>query len=249
MEIRLQKILANAGVASRRKSEELIAEGRVTVNGIVITELGAKAKTKDKIEVDGVPVGRAPRKKTYIMLHKPEGVVTTVADQFDRPTVMDYLPADRRLFPVGRLDYETSGLIFLTNDGDWANALTHPKSEIRKTYIAEIKGEPTEAELKKFREGIKLTEKDSQSNKKNSRKTAPAEIEILRTKIPTTKVRITIHEGRNRQVRRMCDAIGHPVKSLKRVSIGDVKLGDLPQGKWRHLTEGEKSNLTQEGAV
>ncbi|MCL2577955.1 MAG: rRNA pseudouridine synthase [Defluviitaleaceae bacterium] len=229
MEIRLQKILANAGVASRRKAEELIVEGRVTVNGATITELGTKAKTKDEIAVDGVPIGRVPRKKTYVMLHKPEGVVTTIADEFGRPTVMDYAPANKRLFPVGRLDYETSGLIFLTNDGDWANNLTHPKHEIKKVYIATIRGEPTESELRKFREGIKI----------DGRLTAPAEIDILRSKNENTKVRITISEGRNRQVRKMCDEIGHPVISLKRIAIGDVKLGDLQPGRWRYLTEGE----------
>jgi 23S rRNA pseudouridine2605 synthase len=234
MEIRLQKILANAGVASRRKAEELITEGRVTVNGKTITELGAKAGPRDEVAVDGVPAGRAPRKKKYVMLHKPEGVVTTTADEFDRPTVMDYAPDGKRLFPVGRLDFESSGLIFLTNDGDWANRLTHPSHEIPKTYIAEIKGEPTEKELQKFRDGIKI----------DGRKTAPAEIDILRGKSKNTRVRITIREGRNRQVRKMCDAIGHSVISLKRVSVGDVRLGDLAAGRWRYLTEGEVNGLS-----
>jgi len=164
-----------------------------------------------------------------VMLNKPEGVVTTADDQFNRSTVMDYAPANKRLFPVGRLDYETSGLIFLTDDGDWANNLTHPKHEIKKVYIAVIKGEPSEKELQKFREGIKI----------EGRLTAPAEIDILRGKSENTKVRITITEGRNRQIRKMCEAIGHPVISLKRVAIGSVKLGDLQPGRWRYLTESE----------
>jgi len=229
MEMRLQKILANAGVASRRKAEELITEGRVSVNGEIVTELGAKAKIRDEITVDGVPVGRAPRKKTYVMLHKPEGVMTTTSDQFNRPTVMDYAPEGKRLFPVGRLDYETSGLIFLTNDGEWANNLTHPKNEIRKVYIAMLRGEPNEKALQKFREGIKI----------DGRKTAPAEIDILNSKNEKTKARITIYEGRNRQVRKMCEIIGNPVISLKRITIGEIKLGDLESGRWRYLTEQE----------
>jgi len=153
---RLQKIIANAGVVSRRKAEELIAEGRVTVNGTTVTELGAKASPKDVITVDGEPIGRAPRKKTYIMLHKPVGVVTTTDDRFGRVCVTDLIPQEKRLFPVGRLDFDSSGQIFLTNDGEWANALTHPTHGVKKVYIAEIKGEPSEKALKKFREGIRI---------------------------------------------------------------------------------------------
>ena len=248
IKIRLQKIIANAGVASRRKAEELIAGGHVTVNGEIVTELGVKAGVRDVIEVDGVPIGRAPKKKTYIMLHKPTGVVTTASDELGRPTVLDFLPPDRRLFPVGRLDFDTSGLIFLTNDGDWANELTHPGGGIRKTYIANLRGEPTAKELEKFRTGIRL----------DGRLTAPAEIEVRTShgenrgnnskgkRSPEAgnskkvcKVRIVITEGRNRQIRKMCEAIGHPVIDLKRIAIGGVKLGDLTEGRWRYLTEGE----------
>ena len=230
--MRLQKVLANAGIASRRKAEEMITAGRVTVNGVVVTELGTKANPEDTIAVDGNPVGDGAQ-KIYIMLHKPEGVVTTVTDPFNRPTVMDLLKdIPTRLFPVGRLDYDTSGLLLLTNDGDWANTLMHPRHEISKIYIASIKGTPTEASLKTFRTGIEI----------EGRRTAEAQIEIIPTgnkAAHTSKVRIIIKEGRNRQVRKMCEAIGHPVVRLKRVAVGILKLNDLPRGKWRHLTAHE----------
>jgi pseudouridine synthase len=225
-EIRLQKILAQAGIASRRKAEKIILAGRVAVNGIIVTELGAKATLRDKISVDGVSL--SAEKKLYIALHKPEGVLTTVSDPHGRPTVMDFVPDNARLFPVGRLDFDTSGLLLLTNDGDWANNLTHPKFEIEKTYIAQLRGEPSPDKLETFRTGIKI----------DGKLTAPCEIICKREKY-TTEACIVIHEGRNRQVRKMCDAIGHPVISLKRVSVGKIKLGDLQIGKWRHLTEDE----------
>lgn len=232
MQIRLQKILAEAGVASRRKCEEIITAGRVTVNGVLVVELGAKATAEDEITVDGIPLSRKSPQKTYIALHKPQCTVTTVTDQFGRATVMDYVPKNPRLFPVGRLDYETSGILLLTNDGDWANVLTHPKHEVRKTYIATVSGEPTERKFQTFREGITI----------DNRKTAPAEIEILQRDNyahNNVVVRIVIREGRNRQVRKMCEAIGHPVITLKREAIGNIQLGDLPLGKWRNLTEHE----------
>jgi len=229
LEIRLQKILANAGVASRRKAEEMIAAGRVCVNGVTVKELGTKATAAAEITVDGVPLSTEAQKKWYIMLNKPEGVVTTVSDQFGRPTVMDYIPKHIRLFPVGRLDFDTSGLLFLTNDGDWANRLTHPKFEVIKTYIALLRGEPSKEKLKTFREGIEI----------EGRLTAPAEIKIVSCDKSGTVVQITIHEGRNRQVRKMCEAIGCPVITLKRVAVGGVKLDDLSVGKWRNLTEKE----------
>jgi len=239
MEIRLQKILANAGVASRRKAEELIAAGRVAVNGKIITELGAKASAKDKITVDNKPLKRRPPKKIYIMLHKPEGVVTTVTDPFNRPTVMELIKDispddDLRLFPVGRLDFETSGLLLLTNDGEWTNKLTHPKHEVKKTYIATVRGTPTKESLRRFAQGLEI----------EGQKTAPCEVVLMPTSKGKSneriaKLSITIKEGRNRQVRKMCDAINHSVISLKRVSIGGVKLGDLKRGAWRHLSAQE----------
>ncbi|MCL1882664.1 MAG: rRNA pseudouridine synthase [Defluviitaleaceae bacterium] len=232
MEKRLQKILAEAGIASRRKAEEIIAEGRVSVNGVTVKELGTKAHVNDNIFVDGEPIKKRKSKKKYIMLHKPEGVVTTAQDQFGRQTVMDYVPAQSRLFPVGRLDYETSGLIILTNDGEWANKLLHPKYKIEKKYIATLRGEPTEEELQRFRSGVKI----------EGRLTAPAKISIIKREKENAVVKITITEGRNRQVRKMCEKINHPVIQLKRVAIGSIKLGDLPVGKWLELP-GEIVNL------
>ena len=236
MKVRLHKLLAAAGIASLRSAEKMIAAGRVTVNGEVVTQQGASAKPDDIIAVDGKPINTAPDEKIYIMLHKPTGVVTTVTDPFNRPTVMDCVKefsdgGKARLFPVGRLDFNTSGLLLLTNDGDWANALIHPKHEVRKTYIATIKGIPTEETLQRFRQGIKL----------DGRLTAPCEIALKKPspKSSKTQVSITIKEGRNRQVRKMCEAIGHPVITLKRVEVGGIQLGDLPRGKWRHLTEQE----------
>jgi len=243
MKVRLHKLLAAAGIASLRSAEKMIAAGRVTVNGEVVAQQGASANPDDIIAVDGKPIAITPNEKIYIMLHKPQGVVTTVTDPFNRPTVMDCVKefsdgGKARLFPVGRLDFNTSGLLLLTNDGDWANALIHPKHEVRKTYIATIKGIPTEEALQSFRQGIKL----------DGRLTAPCEIESVHfekkpfpksSKPPVTKVSITIKEGRNRQVRKMCEAIGHPVITLKRVEVGGIQLGDLPRGKWRHLTQQE----------
>jgi len=232
--MRLQKWLAQAGVASRRKAEEIIQAGRVCVNGKVITELGAKANPiTDKVTVDGKLAELNRQEKIYIMLHKPEGVVTTVTDPFGRATVVDILPPEMtRLYPVGRLDYDTSGLIFLTNDGNWTQKITHPKYEAKKTYIAMVKGVPSEQLLKKIREGLKIDNKI----------TAPCEAVIdknYQDQSQMSQLRIIIHEGRNRQVRKMCDAIGHPVVTLKRVAIGNVKLGDLKKGEWRYLTAQE----------
>ena len=229
-EIRLQKWLADAGVASRRKAEEIILEGRVAVNGIV-AQLGTKANTTtDVVTVDGKSIEIA-QEKIYIMLHKPEGVVTTVTDPFSRSTVMDFISEEitARLYPVGRLDYDTSGLLLMTNDGEWAQKLTHPKHEVKKTYIAIVKGIPTASALKKFKEGLVI----------DGKKTSRCDIKQESVVKGNAKLRITIHEGRNRQVRRMCEAIGHDVISLKRVAIGELKLNELGRGKWRHLTRQE----------
>ena len=235
MEIRLQKFLAMAGVASRRKSEELIAGGKVSINGNVVTELGAKANSsKDVVAVDGKQV-KLVKQKHYIMLNKPEGVVTTVTDPFGRPTVMDLVPSDYRIYPVGRLDADTSGLLLLTNDGDWAQKLMHPKNETKKVYVAVVRGVPSGDSLRKFRQGLKI----------DGKKTAPALIKqeeilpIKGTKNSNTRLRITIHEGRNRQVRKMCEAIGHKVISLMRTEVSSLKLGSVPIGKWRNLTAKE----------
>jgi len=229
VEIRLQKLLAAAGVASRRKAEEMIRAGRVSVNGVVVTELGAKALACDVLAVDGKPVGAEKSGKVYIVLNKPEKVVTTASDQFGRATVMDYVPRDVRLFPVGRLDYDTSGLIFLTNDGDWAYRLTHPKHEVAKTYIADVRGEPSEEVLDVLRSGVEI----------DGRLTAPCEVVLL----GGAKVKIILREGRNRQVRRMFEVVGHSVVRLVRVAVGEIGLGGLASGKWRYLTEDEVRGL------
>jgi pseudouridine synthase len=229
MEIRLQKILAKAGVASRRRAEEIIAAGRVAVNGVVVREMGAKVCETDEITVDGAVI-YAEAEKMYIMLHKPEGVVTTAGDPMGRPIVLDYVPAEVRLFPVGRLDFETSGLLFLTNDGDWANGLIHPRHEVYKVYLATLRGVPIREDLRRFESGLEI----------EGRLTAPAKIVVEGRGGGESAVRITIREGRNRQVRKMCAAIGCPVLALKRVAIGGVQLGNLAVGEWRSLTESER---------
>lgn len=233
MEERLQKFLAEAGVASRRKAEELIAAGRVKVNGIVIKEQGVKIDPrKDKVEFDGKALSQKMEKKVYLMLHKPEGYVTTSKEQFGRPAVLDLIHGvPERIFPVGRLDYDTSGLLLLTNDGDLTYRLTHPKHDVDKTYIAKLFGVPDDGDLQKFRRGVAI----------DGRKTSPAKIQIISREkdLRFCTVEIQIHEGRNRQVRKMCEAIHHPVAQLKRVATGELKLGDLPKGKYRFLTEQE----------
>ena len=229
--VRLQKYIAMSGKASRRAAEEMIAQGRVLVNGERITEQGVKVEIGcDEVTLDGVVI-KAADKKIYIALNKPEGYVTTVKDQFDRPTVMDLVSREihTRIFPVGRLDYETEGLILMTNDGDWANRVSHPRFESKKKYYAVIKGVLKIPELNKLRHGVVI----------DGRKTSPAECEIMEIDMGMTLVEITIHEGRNRQVRKMFEAVGHEVKKLRRTQIGIVELGNLPEGRWRYLTSSE----------
>jgi len=227
--IRLQKWLAEGGVASRRKAEEIISAGRVQVNGLTVTQLGVKINPKtDTVTLDGKAIGL--QKKVYIMFHKPEGVVTTASDPHGRKTVTDFMPPELgRLYPVGRLDYDTSGLLFMTNDGDWAYRLTHPKHKVNKTYIAVVKGVPDKADMEKFSKGLII----------DGKKTASSQIRLdaVLDGGKSAKMSIVIHEGRNRQVRKMCEAIGFPVISLKRVAIGDVKLGGLKRGEWRFLCQ------------
>ena len=235
--VRLQKYIAMCGVASRRKAEELIEKGTVKVNGEKITELGTKVEIgADKVTVKGQEI-KPEQKNFYIMLNKPTGYVSTVSDQFDRPTVLDLVGADikSRIFPVGRLDYDTSGLLLLTNDGDFTYKVTHPKFELEKTYIALLKGGITIAGLNKLRRGVKIDDFT----------TAPAKVEIIDAKDGYTQVKITIHEGKNRQVRKMFDTVGSKVVELERISIGTVELGNLPLGHWRHLTSHEISYLTR----
>lgn len=234
MLIRLQKFLAEADVASRRKSEEIILAGRVAVNGEVVTELGVKVDDEsDTVTVDGKEVKKDER-LVYIMLNKPEGCVTTAHDQFDRPTVMDCIKdVSERIYPVGRLDYDTSGLLLLTNDGELTYRLTHPKHNIPKTYVAAVDSEPTAEEIKTFENGVVI----------DGRKTARARLTVAKSDKRFVYLKITIHEGRNRQVRKMCDAIGHPVRRLKRVSTGRLTLGSLKKGEYRHLTQDEVEYL------
>jgi 23S rRNA pseudouridine2605 synthase len=232
---RLQKILAGAGVASRRKCEELILKGKVEVNGEVVTELGTKADPAvDVITVDGKTIGA--EKKLYIVFNKPKGVITSASDPQGRKIVTDYLKSiNERLYPVGRLDYDTEGLLLLTNDGDFAHLLTHPKHHVPKTYIATVKGVPHGTELDKLKKGVLLEDG----------MTAPAEVEYQDID-PAGKfatISITIYEGRNRQVRRMFEAIGHPVSKLKRISFGELFIGNLKRGLYRHLTKEEVEGL------
>ncbi len=233
---RLQKVLAHAGVASRRKAEQLILEGRVTVNGQVVRELGIKVTpNKDEIEVNGVPIDR--EEPVYFLLYKPTGVISSVEDEKGRKVVTDFIDVPQRIFPVGRLDYDTSGLIILTNDGELANLLMHPKHKIPKVYIAKVRGLPGKEELKQLQYGVKLEDG----------KTAPAKVKVLSANKQkgTSIIQLTIHEGRNRQVRRMFDAIGHPVQKLKREQYGFLTAKGLNPGDVRELKPYEIKQLRE----
>lgn len=233
MEKRLQKYLAEAGIASRRKAEEIISQGRVAVNGVIVTEPGTKVSDGDAVKVDGRPV-LPEEDKIYIILNKPSGYVTTSKDQFSRPAVVDLVKNIRqRVYPVGRLDYDTTGLLLLTNDGEFTFKLTHPSHEVEKVYCAEVIGIPDEGDIRSFEGGLEI----------EGHVTAPAKLKLINAKGDNSILEIAIHEGKNRQVRRMCEAIGHPVISLKRIAEGGVQLGDLKEGEWRYLTEGELKNL------
>ena len=218
---RLQKVLARAGIGSRRRCEELIEDGLVTINGDVAV-LGNRADVDvDHIEVDGVAIAVRPD-LVYYLLHKPTGVVTTAADTHGRATVTSLVPDDPRVFPVGRLDQDTEGMLLLTNDGDLAHRLSHPRFGVEKEYLAEVEGEPTRGSLRALRDGVEL----------DDGVTAPAKVSA----VAPNQLRITIHEGRNRQVRRMCEAIGHPVVRLVRTRIGPIADRKLKPGEWRALT-------------
>jgi len=234
--MRLQKYLSRCGIASRRHAEEMIRAGRVRVNGVTVTEMGVTVSPGDLVECDGKPV-MPVENPVYIMLNKPAGYVTTVSDPQGRKTVMDLVAgAGERVYPVGRLDYDTEGLLILTNDGDSAYRSTHPRHRVSKTYIAEVEGEPSREALQKLRDGVML----------DGRLTMPAKVELLRQKKRRAVLRITIHEGRNRQIRRMCEAVGHPVRSLKRVAIGGLRLGSLKPGEWRYLSARELERIEVE---
>lgn len=231
--MRINKYLADKGIASRRHADEIIAAGRVTINGVVAT-LGASVEETDEVLLDGELVSGTEKKEEYYIMNKPKGVVCTVSDDRGRKTVMDLLPDGvGRVFPVGRLDYATEGLLILTNDGDLAFRLTHPKTEIPKTYMAKIEGTLTEKDLNPIRSGVEL---DGELTKK-------CKAHIVETNKEYTKVHVTITEGKNRQVRRMFEAIGKNVEYLKRISIGQLKLTGLDRGKTRKLTENEIAYL------
>ncbi len=236
MQERIQKIISAAGVTSRRAAEQLISEGRVRVNGQVVTELGSKADaSKDHIKVDGKLIN--PRQPlTYVMMNKPAGFVTTMADPEGRPTVLTLLKGLKiRVYPVGRLDYNTEGLLLLTNDGDFAHLITHPRHELPKTYRAKVKGVLGDREINELENGIYL----------DDGKTAPAKVKKISKEEANSWIDITIHEGRKRQVRRMFDRIGHSVIKLKRIRTGNLMLGDLPEGSFRHLTTAEVNALKE----
>jgi 23S rRNA pseudouridine2605 synthase len=225
---RLQKVLAQAGLGSRRACEVLIDEGRVEVNGEV-ARLGRRVDPEhDRVSVDGVRIPVRPG-LVYYLLNKPAKVVTTASDPEGRPTVVDLVPAEPRVFPVGRLDRDTEGLLLLTNDGDLAHGLTHPSRGVPKTYLAEVSGVPSRGALRRLREGVDLEDG----------RTAPAKARLAQTTPTGSALELVIHEGRNRQVRRMCEAIGHPVRRLVRTRFGPLHENRLAPGQWRALTQAE----------
>ena len=236
---RLQKIIAGAGIASRRKAEQLITAGRVAVNGKVVTELGEKADAaRDHIRVDGKLI-HAVEEKIYLALNKPKGYVTTTADPEQRPTVMDLVraPSGTRIYPVGRLDWNSEGLLLLTNDGGLAHKLMRAASHVPKTYMVKISGKPTEAEIAKLRAGIRIGGIDGARHKMEPVRTSPAKIKLSQD-APNPWYEVTLTEGRNRQLHRMFEAIGHHVEKIKRIRYGPLEL-DLELGKFRKLSERE----------
>lgn len=233
--IRLQKFLANSGIASRRKCEELILEGKVSVNDEVVNELGTKVNPAvDKVEFCGKPVQNSD-KMVYILLNKPIGYVTTAKDQFDRDSVLDLVKVKERIVPVGRLDMYTSGALILTNDGDFVYKVTHPKHEITKTYTVTLRGIIQNDAVEKLRNGVEI----------DDYVTRPAKVKILKTdeEKNISRLEITIHEGKNRQVRKMCEAVGSKVIALHRSKIGDIGVKDLKLGTWRYLNDFEVKKI------
>ncbi len=225
MSERLQKIIANAGVASRRAAEEMIRQGRVSVNGAVVRELGTKAGPEDEIRIDGMLISTEVS-RIYVMVNKPAGYVTTLKDPEGRPIITDLVGGvQERIFPVGRLDYDSEGLIFLTNDGDFAQKLQHPRFRIPKTYLVKIKGNLTGKELRDMKKGTRLEDGDFR----------PEILEIEKINPRSSWLRLTTHEGRNRVVRRFMEAMGHPVARLIRIAVDGISLGKLKEGEYRHL--------------
>ncbi len=240
-EIRLQKYMADCGVASRRKCEEYISQGIVKVNGKIITELGVKViPEKDIVEYNGKKLeNNKGNSNVYILLNKPIGYVTTVKDQFERQTVLDLIRGvNERIVPVGRLDMYTSGALILTNDGEFVYRVTHPKYEIEKTYVATVSGIIQSEAIDKLENGVKIEDYI----------TKPAKVKILKTDVikNISRIEITIHEGKNREVRKMCEAVGYKVIALHRSKIGKLNVKDLKIGQWRHLTKKEIESFTLE---
>lgn len=232
-EFRLQKFLAHSGIASRRAAEDIIAEGRVFVNGKRVTDPAHKVTLKDKVTLDGKTV-TITRTRTYIIMNKPLSVLSSASDDRERTCVTDLVKLDNvRLYPVGRLDYDTQGIILLTDDGDFMQRVTHPKYEMPKTYEALVKGEPKEDDLQKLRDGVEL----------DDGMTLPAKADVIRFKGPNAVVKMVIREGRNRQVRRMLETIGFPVLKLKRTAIGGLEIGDLRPGAWRNMKHSDFEDL------
>lgn len=232
-QMRLQKFLAHAGVASRRAAEELILRGKVRVNGKVVRELGTVVSSEDRVDVSGAPV-QVHDEPAYLVMHKPANVMTTMRDPQGRRTVAELLPKGvPRIVPVGRLDYDTSGVLLFTNDGELANVLTHPRFGVEKTYRVVVKGRLMPDEIGRLQSGVLLEEF----------RAAGARVKVVAVRRDNSVLDITIHEGKNRQVRRMFEAVGHPVLALARLRFGPVKLGDLPPGQTRPLTEKELASL------
>lgn len=226
---RLQKYMARCGVASRRKCEELILAGKVTVNGLKVTELGTKINiNNDIVHYNGALI-KLEETKRYIMLNKPKGIITSVKDEKNRKTVIDLIDVEERIYPIGRLDYDSSGLLLLTNDGDLYNNVIHPRKNLYKTYIAKVNGVFSSQELDRFRIGVDI----------GGYITAECKIETIWSNDKHSKVKISIMEGKNRQIRRMCAAFNHEVIELKRISIGDINLDNLEIGEWRELSSDE----------
>ena len=229
---RLQKVLAHAGVASRRAAEELIVAGRVAVNGEVVRELGRRVVPTDSIEVDGQPLA-GDETRVYLAVNKPMGYVSTARDPEGRPTIVSLVRRKERVYPVGRLDWDTEGLLLLSNDGELTHRLTHPRYGVEKEYHALVGGYPNEAALRRLTGGVHL----------DDGWTAPAKVQRVRQDAQGIWLAVTLHEGRNRQVRRMLEAVGHPVRQLRRVRFGPVELGDLPSGSTRELEAAEVESL------
>ena len=236
--MRINRFIAQSGITSRRKADQLIADGKVEVNGLELTEPGYHVQPGDRIWVDGTLI-EGPRKPVYYAMNKPVGVITAVSDDRGRPTVCDLLEdPGERVFPVGRLDLNTSGLLFLTNDGDFAYALTHPKHQVEKTYIVRVAGNIPKEKIARLRSGVDI----------GGFVTSRAKVDVITWNRRSMVLSVTIHEGKNRQVRRMFEAVGYPVQELERVQVGNIKLGHIKPGQTRRLTRAEVDSLMRMSA-